>query len=130
LPKFTPPASVKRNASPQGLVRVLADKAVSLFYDVRLHEQVSDLWVAHGQSQIIATMQVLEARYALTQGPFLLGEALSHADIAVACCLRFSKDAHPQLANMADYPALATLCARLEAMDVFGEISQAFAPPV
>jgi glutathione S-transferase len=107
----------------------LADKAVGLFYELRLHEQVSNLWVSRCRSQIIAAMAALEARYALAAGPHWLGEALSHADIAVACCVRFCMEAHPQLLNLADYPAVFQLCARLEAMDVFGDISQAFLPP-
>ncbi len=129
--RLFPVAEPARHAALQvaALATGLADKAVALFYELRLHEQVSDLWVARCQSQIVATSQVLETRCARTTGPFCCGDALSHADIALACCVRFSREAHPQLLDMTHYPALAKFCDRLEAMAVFAEISQAFLPP-
>lgn len=39
----------------------LGDKAVSLFYEKRLHEKVSAIWVDRCRAQIEATLAVLEA---------------------------------------------------------------------
>ena len=105
----------------------LADKAVSLFYELRLHAQVSDTWEQRCLSQIAATLQVLEADRAAQTAPWWFGERPGHADIAVACALRHATEAHPGLISPG--PALTAHSAALEAMPVFQAISQAFIPP-
>ncbi len=107
----------------------LADKVVSLFYEVRLHAAVSDIWIARCRAQIAATLDVLERERVAARTPFWFGDAIGHADVMVACALRFLNEAHPGLVDMVAYPALAALSARLEAMAVFQEIRQPFAPP-
>ena len=107
----------------------LADKAVILFYERQLHERVSDLWVERCRGQIGRVLEALEADRAARPGPVWLGAAIGPAAIAVACALRFVADAHPGLVAMAGFPALAAHAQKLEAMPVFGEIAQAFAPP-
>ena len=107
----------------------LADKAVSLFYEQRLHEAVSPVWVARCKAQIGATAAVLEAERAATTTPWWFGEAIGHADIAVACMLRFVGEAHPGLLSAANYPTLAAHAARAEALPVFHQVAQAFIPP-
>ena len=105
----------------------LADKAVSLFYERRLHAQVSDAWEQRCLSQIAATLQVLEADRAAQTAAWWFGDKPGHADIAVACALRHATEAHPGLNTPG--PALAAHCAALEATAVFQAISQAFIPP-
>jgi glutathione S-transferase len=61
--------------------------------------------------------------------PWWFGEKIGHADIAVACVLRFTSEAHPQLFDDVRYPALAAHAARCEAMPVFAEITQPLIPP-
>ncbi|MFM9857954.1 glutathione S-transferase family protein [Pseudoxanthobacter sp. M-2] len=107
----------------------IADKAVSLFYEKRLHEQVSDVWVERCRSQILGTLALLEQDRAVRPGAVWFGDRIGHADIAVAATLRFLGEAHPGLAPLAGYPALAADAARLEAMDEFRAISQPFIPP-
>jgi glutathione S-transferase len=107
----------------------LADKGVSLFYEKRLHREVSDVWVARCRSQIADVLGVLEADRAVRATTFWFGEQLGHADIAVAVAMRFVGEAHPDLMSLADFPALAAHAARLEAMPVFKSISQPFIPP-
>ncbi|HEV7255655.1 MAG TPA: glutathione S-transferase family protein [Mesorhizobium sp.] len=108
----------------------LAEKAVSLFYEQQLHEKASDLWIARCRAQILGTIAALEAdRASRKENPFWFGDRITHADIAVACALRHAVDSHPGLIPMADFPALSAHCATLEAMPVFGEISQPFIPP-
>lgn len=107
----------------------IADKAVSLFYEKRLHEQVSDVWVERCRSQILGTMALLEQDRAARPGDVWFGDRIGHADIAVAATLRFLGEAHPGLAPLAAYPTLAADAARLEATEVFREISQPFIPP-
>lgn len=107
----------------------LADKAVALFYEKRLHEAVSQTWASRCELQIRDTLAALEADRAARPGPFWFGERIGHADIAVAASVRHMRDSHPDLADLSPFPALAAHCARLEAMPVFQEISQPFIPP-
>src|SRR5689334_2329113 len=61
--------------------------------------------------------------------PYWLGDRIGHADIAVACVVRFTREAHPQLFDAARYPALAAHAERCEALTPFQEIVQPLAPP-
>jgi glutathione S-transferase len=107
----------------------LADKAVALFYERRLHEAVSDLWVARCTQQISATMAALEADRIARPGPWWFGERIGHADIAVACALRFVTEAHGAAFDLTALPALSAHAAACEALPVFAEIAQPFLPP-
>lgn len=105
----------------------LADKAVSLFYEKRLHDVTSDVWVTRCRAQIGAVLGVLEQERPASA--YWFGSAIGHADIAVAAVLRFVAEAHPGLIDMAQYPALKTHAERCEALPVFQEIQQAFIAP-
>jgi len=105
----------------------LADKAVILFYEGVLHKEKSDVWVARCRAQIADVLDVLEAERAAVSTSWWFGERIGHADIAVACALRFVRDVHPDL--FGDHPALLAHSERCEALPVFAEISQAFSPP-
>lgn len=107
----------------------VADKAVSLFYELRLHEATSALWVERCRAQIGDTLALLERETAGLTAPFWGGASLSHADIAIACMIRFVSEAHSGLFDATACPALAALAARCEAMDVFQHICQPFNPP-
>jgi glutathione S-transferase len=107
----------------------LGDKVVSLFYEQRLHKETSDLWIARCRSQIAGTLATLEAECAALKTPFWFGDTFGHADIAVACMVRFVSEAHPGLVEWVSHPALADLAARLEDEPVFQDIRQIFIPP-
>lgn len=107
----------------------LADKAVSLFYEKRLHTAVSDVWVARCRSQIGAVLGVLEGDRAGRETAYWFGTTIGHADIAVAAALRFVGEAHAGLISMADFPALRRHAERLEALPAFQKIAQPFIPP-
>ena len=107
----------------------LGDKIVSLFYEKRLHDKVSDLWVGRCRTQIETVLAVLEADRAARFGAWWFGDRFGHADIAVAVMLRFLADAHPGLVSMADFPTLKAHATRMEALPVFQQISQAFIAP-
>ena len=105
----------------------LAEKAVSLFYERRLHDVLSPVWEARCAAQIGSVVAALEADRG-TQ-PCWFGDTVSHADIAVACALRFVTEALPGVVDLAALPRLRGHCERLEAMAVFREIVQPFAAP-
>lgn len=109
----------------------LAEKAVSLFYERRLHTEVSDVWVQRCGAQIRAVLAVLEADRTARGGgsAYWFGENIGHADIAVAVALRFLTEAHRGLVAIADFPALEAHAVRLEALPVFQAIQQPFIPP-
>ena len=107
----------------------LGDKAVSLVYERVLRKDASKLWVERCEAQIGGVLDVLEAERAAVATPFWFGERIGHADIAVACVLRFTHEAHPQLFDAARYPALAAHAARCEALPAFQEIVQPLKPP-
>ncbi|MBW0366187.1 glutathione S-transferase family protein [Ensifer adhaerens] len=107
----------------------LGDKAVSLFYEKRLHGAVSALWVDRCRRQIEETLQVLETSRAQSTGAYWFGERIGHVDIAVAAVLRFLKEVHPDLVAMGRYPRLQAHADMLEALPVFQTISQPFIPP-
>ncbi|MFK0275853.1 glutathione S-transferase family protein [Ensifer sp. NPDC090286] len=107
----------------------LGDKAVSLFYEKRLHGAVSALWVDRCRRQIEETLQVLETSRAEGTGAYWFGERIGHADIAVAAVLRFLKEVHPDLVAVGRYPCLQAHADMLEALPVFQAISQPFIPP-
>ncbi|MCR4520376.1 MULTISPECIES: glutathione S-transferase family protein [Bosea] len=106
-----------------------AEKAVSLFYELRLHEQVSAVWSERCSSQILSALAALERDRAARTTPYWFGETPGHADIAAAVALRFIAEAHPGLVDVAAMPALAAHAAGLEALPVFVEISQPFVAP-
>ena len=107
----------------------LGDKIVSLFYERRLHDKVSDLWVERCRKQIETVIAVLEEDRAARPGTWWFGDRLGHADIAVAVMMRFLEDAHPGLIPLASFPALAGHAAKMEALPVFQRISQPFIAP-
>ena len=107
----------------------LADKSVALVYERVLHKEQSATWAERCRTQIGATLHALETDRAQRPGPYWFGDNISHADIAVACALRFTREAHPGLFDASRTPALAAHAARCEALPVFQEIAQPVIPP-
>jgi glutathione S-transferase len=107
----------------------LADKAVSLVYERVLHQEVSQQWADRCGLQIAGVLDVLEADRADRGTPFWFGRAIGHADIAVACALRFTAEAHPMLFDLARWPALVAHASGCEALPPFRAAAQTFMPP-
>lgn len=131
---LTPPGIAARRAARQvaALATGLADKAVMLLYEHVLHAEASrsPAWVARCQSQIVGTLAKLEGSYRTRGvGPFWGGSASpGHADIAVACAVRFLREAHPGLAGSAvsaeTTPSIDRLCTACESLPAFQAIQQ------
>jgi glutathione S-transferase len=104
----------------------LADKAVSLLYEhvLRKAPDRNAVWAERCTHQITETLTLLEAERSKRYSPFWLGDHLSHADIAVACALRFTREAHPALIVSARLPALEAHAARCEALPAFAAVVQ------
>ena len=107
----------------------LGDKAVSLLYErVLRKEKQLELWVDRCKSQISGVLVMLEKERAAVKTPYWFGERIGHADIAVACVLRLTGEAHPELID-ARHPALKAHSERCETLPPFQEIVQPLAPP-
>jgi glutathione S-transferase len=106
----------------------LGDKGVSLLYERVLRQEKLALWVERCEAQISGVLAMLEKERAGVTTPYWFGTGIGHADIAVACALRFVGEAHPALFD-ARYPALKAHAARCEALPEFREIVQPLAPP-
>jgi len=107
----------------------LGDKGVSLLYErVLRKDRQLELWIKRCKSQISGVLDLLEKERAAVKTPYWSGETIGHADIAVACVLRFTGEAHPALFEDR-YAALKAHSARCEALPPFLEIVQVLAPP-
>ena len=103
----------------------LADKAVSLVYERVVHQRATPVWDARCRNQIVGVLDALEADRA-TRGAGWFGSGIGHADIAVACSLRFLREAHPEVFDAARWPALAAHAKACEALPVFQAVTQPF----
>ncbi len=103
----------------------IGDKAVSLFYEKRLHDQVSDVLVHRCARQIADGWNTLEADFSQSGLP----ENPGHDAIAVACIWRFVRESHPGLTDAARLPVLSRLSDRLEATPAFRVVFQPFIAP-
>ncbi len=108
----------------------LGDKAVSLFYERRMHKEVSEAFVNRCRAQIGAVLDVLEVDRASRTTDYWFGDKIGHADIVVATVLGFVGEAHPGLVSLGDFPKLDAHAQRLEALPVFQAIKQPFIPPI
>jgi len=97
---------------------------VSLFYEPIFRSAPSDRWMERCRRQITDTLEVLERDRAARTSAFWLGPALTHAEVAFACALRFTREAHPGLFDPQRHPALADAAARCEALPAFQAIYQ------
>lgn len=127
MPRKGPPRTAMQRVC--ALATGIGDKAVSLFYELRLHEQASDFYAARCRNQITETLALLERERAARPGRYWFGDEMTQADVTTACILRFLNEAHPSLADMKGVPTLAHDINALESLAVFREISQAFIPP-
>jgi len=103
----------------------LGDKAVSLVYERVIHERSTPVWLDRCRAQIGSVLDVLEADRAKQAG-WWFGDRPGHADIVVACVLRFVREAHPGVFDAARWPALAAHADACEALPAFQAVTQAF----
>lgn len=104
----------------------LGEKAVSLVYERVLRIAQSDMWVERCRTQIGAGLDALETESATRTTPYWYGDAIGHADIAVACVLGFVREAHAAVFDPARWPRLAAHSDRCETLELFRNRRQAF----
>lgn len=96
---------------------------------MRLHAPVSEVRAGRCRGQVTGSLPALEREWAERGGDWWFGERIGHADIALACALRFASEAHPDLVVLREYPALEAHSGRCEALDAVQAISQPLLPP-
>ncbi|WP_395644746.1 glutathione S-transferase family protein [Terricaulis sp.] len=104
----------------------ISDKAVALFYEQNFHEAPNAALLARIDAQLRRTLDMLNAERAAGGYVWWQGDALTHADIAVAATLRHLSETQLDRFRLADWPALARHCTQCEALPVFQKISQPF----
>ena len=107
----------------------LSDKAFSLLYERLMHRDVSQAWVQRCETQIADALDVLEGDRASQTAPFWFGDSVGHPDIAMACAMRFIREAHPGIVDDQRWPALAEHALRCESLAPFQAIQQPFTLP-
>jgi len=108
-----------------GLAMGFADKVVSMVYEGLFSDgnPPRSRWVARCAAQLGDTASRLDATRASAPGDWVLGDRISHADIALAVAWRIAEDGVPDVCERFDAPALLEHSRRCEAMDVFRRIS-------
>jgi glutathione S-transferase len=107
----------------------LADKAVSLVYERVLHKEQSEVWFERCMAQISGVLTALEASRKRSRHRFWFGPTINHADIALACALRFTREAHPGVFDERRWPMLSAHSELCEALQPFRDIVQPVSPP-
>jgi len=107
----------------------LSDKIVALFYEKVLHEARSDIWLARCRDQVADSLKALEEARAAAGGEWLMGDTLTHADIALGCALQHARESSADEIGWEAWPALAAHNARCEALPVFRAVHQPFRGP-
>lgn len=111
------------------LANGLCDKMVTLLYERVLREAPSPIWVGRCEAQIGGVLDALEADHARQATAFWFGTQPGHADIAVACAMRFLAEAHPDIMAWARWPGLIGHSCHCEAMEEFRSAVQPLSPP-
>ena len=122
-------AERRRHLRIAALATGLGDKSVSLVYESALRKEKLELWVDRCEAQISGALDFLEKERLAAKTPWLFGARIGHSDIALACVLRFTGEAHGHLYQASRYPALFAHAAMCEALPPFKEIVQPLAPP-
>lgn len=102
-----------------GLASGAADRAVAVVLERVFHPAAhrSQRLLERSMKQIEGAYAALDAACAARAGQWLVGDAMTLADITVACYVTHGRDALP--VELSRWPALAAFVARCEALDVF-----------
>jgi glutathione S-transferase len=94
------------------------EKAVALFYEGYFHPaaHVSAAWQSRCENQLAAGLAALEAR---AGRPWLHGDALTHADVMIACTIGYLNLRLPRAFPPGAFPKLEALATTCEAMPAF-----------
>jgi glutathione S-transferase len=100
------------------LAQGATEKYVAAYYERhrRPETHVWIPWLERLEGQVFAALSALEA---VAEGPFLLGERLTHADVATACGILAMRADMPDLAPVGRFSRLDALVQRAEGLAAF-----------
>ena len=110
-----------------------ADKGVQQIveYAFRPEEKRHTPWVERCRTQMLAAVAMLEQEAQSRGTAWLVANRITQADITVGCVMRFLREAQAINRDSVDFPTLANLSARCEALPAFRAAPfAAFLPPV
>jgi len=109
-----------------GFITGAMDKMVTLIYERNVRDQRADAWIERCTQQLLDTLAYLERERAARAGPYLVGSALSHADIALSCAHTLASEALPDMLAAHALPALRAHAERFESLPELAATRQAF----
>ena len=112
-----------------GLATGAADKAIMIVIErvFRPEEKRHAPWTDRCLVQVEGALAELEKQCAARNGQWLVGEAISLADITVACNATYAREAVPL--DLSAYPQLLAHVERCEALPVFARFHVPFDAP-
>ena len=112
-----------------GLASGAADRGVAMVLERIFHPapERSTAFLARGTAQVTGALDALDAACAARVGQWLVGGAMTLADITAACYATYLRDAVP--VDLARWPALAAHVARCESLAVFQRFFAPFYVP-
>ena len=102
-----------------GIASGAADRGVAMVLERIFHPEAhrSQALLDRSRTQIEGALGALDAACAARKGRWLVGDAMTLADVTVACYVTHMRHAAP--VDLARWPALAAHVERCEALDVF-----------
>lgn len=127
-----PPTGIARRRA-QSLIALVTgamDKGIQHVYEriFRPAEKRHEPWLQRCDEQMRGGLRELESRCAVIASEWLVGDAISQADITLACYLTYMAEAVP--APLGEYPVLRARVAHCEALPAFRKYYARFDPPV
>lgn len=128
-----PPAGRARRDAQRfmALAAGAAEKGVLQIYErvFRPEDKRHEPWTARCRTQMHGALAELERAAALRAAGWLIGDALTQADVTVACVMTFLHEALAVDPTGEHYPTLGGLTLRCEALPAFRTIKADFSPP-
>jgi glutathione S-transferase len=108
-----------------------AEKGVLQIYErvFRPEDKRHEEWIARCRGQMHGALDELERAAAAREGDWMVGNALTQADVTVACVMAFLTEALDVDPTGERYPVLSGLTRRCEALAAFQTIRAHFSPP-
>jgi len=107
-----------------------ADKGIQLVYEqvFRPADKRHAPWTDRCRAQMLSALDELDRLSGASEADWLIGDALSQADITLACYVTWLREAIP--VDLAAYPALQARVERCEVLPAFREFYVPFDAPV
>lgn len=115
------PAALRRSLQLTGIGLAAAEKSVHRVFELKVRgaEFRDPAWLQRIEAQLAESYVLLERLAARSEDDWLCGDSLCQADITVAVAWRFTHFTAPGLLAASDFPHLAALSARAEALPAF-----------